>query len=57
MSHYRDRDSLEVDLIVEARGRVAAVEVRAGAVADPTAVLSSRNCPSAGRMNATVRAR
>lgn len=38
LSHYRDRDSMEVDLVVEARGRVAAVEVKAGAAADPTAV-------------------
>lgn len=32
--HYRDRDGLEVDLLIEARGRVVAVEVRAGAAAD-----------------------
>lgn len=38
LSHYRDRDTIEVDLVVEARGRVAAVEVKAGAAADPAAV-------------------
>jgi len=38
LSHYRDRDSTEVDLVIEARGRVAAVEVKAGAAADPAAL-------------------
>jgi hypothetical protein len=38
LSHYRDRDTLEVDLVVEARGQVAAVEIKEGAAADPAAV-------------------
>jgi uncharacterized protein len=37
VSHYRDRDSIEVDAIVEARGRVAAVEVKAGGGSDRAA--------------------
>lgn len=40
LSHYRDRESAEVDLVVEARGRVAAVEVKAAAGADRSAVRS-----------------
>lgn len=37
LSHYRDRQSTDVDLIVEGRGRIAAVEVKAGAGADAAA--------------------
>lgn len=40
LSHYRDRDSTEIDLIVEARGRVAAVEVKAGTGSDRSALRS-----------------
>lgn len=38
ISHYRDRRGAEVDLIVESRGRVAAIEVKAGAGVDRDAV-------------------
>ncbi len=38
ISHYRDRNGTEVDLIVESRGRVAAIEVKAGASVDRDAV-------------------
>lgn len=38
ISHYRDRRGAEVDLIVESRGRVAAIEVKAGASVDRDAV-------------------
>lgn len=40
LSHYRDRRGAEVDLIVEARGRVAAIDVKAGASVDEKAVRS-----------------
>lgn len=38
LSHHRDRDGAEIDLIVEARGRVCAIEIKAGASADSKAV-------------------
>ncbi|MBV9314478.1 MAG: DUF4143 domain-containing protein [Pseudonocardia sp.] len=38
LSHYRDRDSTEVDLIVEGRGRICAIEVKAGNGSDKSAV-------------------
>lgn len=37
ISHYRDRRT-EVDLILESQGRIAAIEVKAGASVDPRAV-------------------
>lgn len=40
LSHYRDRMSMEIDLIVESRGRVAAVEIKAGASADSRAIVN-----------------
>lgn len=40
LSHYRDRQSAEIDLIVEGAGRVAAIEIKAGPQADRTAVLN-----------------
>jgi predicted AAA+ superfamily ATPase len=38
LSHYRDRNRREIDLIVESRGQIAAVEVKAGSTADRAAV-------------------
>lgn len=38
LSHYRDRDRAEIDVVAESRGQVAAVEVKAGATADRAAV-------------------
>lgn len=38
MSHYRDRRGNEVDLIIESEGRIAAIEVKAGASVDQKAV-------------------
>lgn len=40
VSHYRDRDSTEVDVIVESRGRVAAIEVKAAGGADQQSIRS-----------------
>jgi predicted AAA+ superfamily ATPase len=37
LSHYRDRDGTEVDLIIEARGLVVAVEIKAGSGGDASA--------------------
>jgi uncharacterized protein len=37
LSHYRDRDGMEVDLIIEARGLVVAVEIKAGSGGDASA--------------------
>lgn len=36
--HYRDRRGTEIDLIIESEGRIAAIEVKAGASVDPKAV-------------------
>ncbi len=38
LSHYRDRDRAEIDVIIESGGEVAAVEVKGGATADRAAV-------------------
>lgn len=38
LSHYRDRDGHEIDLIVEGGGRIAAVEVKSGAGSDARAL-------------------
>lgn len=38
LSHYRDRRGAEVDLIIESRGRIAAIEVNAGGSIDRSAL-------------------
>ncbi|MGI9001251.1 MAG: ATP-binding protein [Pseudonocardia sp.] len=43
LHHYRDRDSTEVDLVLEGGGRVAAVEIKAGGGADGSAVRTLRH--------------
>ncbi len=35
VSHYRDKDKLEVDFVVEKAGRIVGIEVKAGATAKP----------------------
>ena len=35
ISHYRDKDKLEVDVVIEQAGRVLGIEVKAGATAKP----------------------
>lgn len=35
IGHYRDKDMVEVDFVVEQRGRILGIEVKAGATAKP----------------------